>query len=248
MVGTCPSSVAYGQDIADLGVVTRTQQAMVNSIEYATLEDQARSKYAHDINAALVASVADDARDNAGDEPYQLDGYESSSTSSSDSLNLTWYTAKAEDAEDSDYEDAPAPEQPFQAEWEAAVKGRATEAKPPRFNIQELKPWEVMFADEKEFPTPQRGGTKTSFILLEYKSDAWFFKAETTKTQHGDSFRKIMVENGVHLLEYPRTVYTDGCGSMAIKMGINYIAIPPHSQSLNEAERIADRLWACARI
>ena len=41
------------------------------------------------------------------------------------------YTAKAEDAEDSDYEDARAPEQPFQAEWEAAVKGRASEAKPP---------------------------------------------------------------------------------------------------------------------
>ena len=58
--------MAYGQDIADLGVSARTQQAMVNSIEYATLEDQARSKYAHDINAALVASVADDARDNAG--------------------------------------------------------------------------------------------------------------------------------------------------------------------------------------
>ena len=48
-------------------------------------------------------------------------------------------------------------EQPFQPEWEAAIKGRATEAKPPRFDIQELKPWEVMFADEKEFSTPQRG-------------------------------------------------------------------------------------------
>jgi hypothetical protein len=35
---------------------------------------------------------------------------------------------------------------------------------------------------------------------------------------------------------------------MAISMGINYIAIPPHSQSLSAAERIADRLWACARI
>ena len=35
---------------------------------------------------------------------------------------------------------------------------------------------------------------------------------------------------------------------MAISMGINYITIPPQSQSLNEAERIADRLWACARI
>ena len=52
-----------------------------------------------------------------------------------------------------------------------------------------------MFADEKEFPTPQCGGTKTSFILLEMASDAWFFKAETSKAQHGDSFRKIMVEN-----------------------------------------------------
>ena len=138
----------------------------------------------------------------------------------------------------------------------AAVKGRATEAKPPRFNIEQLKPWEVMtvFADEKEFPAPQRGRTKTSFILLEMASDGWFFKAENSKTQHGDSFRKIMVENGVHLLDYPRVIYTDGCGSMvhvrdmAIGMGINYIAIPPHSQSLNEAERIADRLWACARI
>ena len=77
MVGnsTCPSSVAFGQDIADQGVKARTQQTMVNSLEYVTLEDQARSKYAHDINAALTASVADDARDNAGCEPYQLDGY-----------------------------------------------------------------------------------------------------------------------------------------------------------------------------
>ena len=47
MVGTCPSSVAYGQDIADLGVKAHTQQAMVNSFEYATLEDQAQSKYGY---------------------------------------------------------------------------------------------------------------------------------------------------------------------------------------------------------
>ena len=60
-----------------------------------------------------------------------------------------------------------------------------------------------MFADETEFPTPQRGGTKTSFILLEMASDGWCFKAETSKTQHGDSVRKIMVENEVHLLTYP---------------------------------------------
>ena len=85
---TCPSSVAFGQDNADLGVKARTQQAMVNSLEYGTLEDQARSKYDADINAALAASVT---RDNAGCESYQFDGYESSSTTSSDSLNQVWY-------------------------------------------------------------------------------------------------------------------------------------------------------------
>ena len=92
MVGnsTCPSSVAFGQDIADLGVTSHTQQAMVNSLEYATLEGQARSKYDADINAALTASVACEARDNAGCEPYAMDGYESSSTTSSDSLNQVW--------------------------------------------------------------------------------------------------------------------------------------------------------------
>ena len=155
MVGnrTCLSSVAFGQDIADLGVTARTQQAMVNSLEYKALEDQARSHH----EAAVNATLAWDARDNAGYEPYQSDGYESSSTTSSDSLNLTWYTAKAEDTEDVDYEDAPTDE-PDHSDWVAAIKGRASQSKPPRFNIDELKPWEIMFADEKEFPTPQRGG------------------------------------------------------------------------------------------
>ena len=62
-----------------------------------------------------------------------------------------------------------------------------------------------------------------------------------------------MITNGVHLLKYPRTVYSDGCGSMAhvrttaIRLGINHIYIPPRAQSLNEAERIADRAFAAAR-
>ena len=105
------------------------------------------------------------------------------SATSSDDTHLAWYTAKAEDTEDADYEDAPTDEPDHvHSDWVAAVKGRASESKPPRFNSQELEPWEIMFADEKEFPTPQRGGTKTSFILLEMKSDGWFFKAEHSKT------------------------------------------------------------------
>ena len=123
---TCPSSVAFGQDIADQEVVARTQQAMVNSLEYKTLEDQAR--FSHE--AAINATLAWDARDNAGNEPYQTDGYESSSTTSSDSLNQVWYTAKAEDEEDSDYEDA-STDEPSHSDWVADVKGRASESKSP---------------------------------------------------------------------------------------------------------------------
>ena len=76
---------------------------------------------------------------------------------------------------------------------------------------------------------------------------------DTNKKQHPESLAKIIIENGVHLLEYPRTVYTDGCGSMipvrarAIRLGLNATQIPPHEQSLNEAERIADRAWAIGR-
>ena len=34
----------------------------------------------------------------------------------------------------------------------------------------------------------------------------------------------------------------------AVRIGINAVQIPPHEQSLNEAERIADRAWAIGRI
>ena len=86
---TCPSSVAFGQEIADLGVVARTQQAMVNSLEYKTLvlEDQARSQHKAAVNATLA--MAWDARDNAGNEPYLTDRYDSSSTTTPDDTHLT---------------------------------------------------------------------------------------------------------------------------------------------------------------
>ena len=138
--------------------------------------------------------------------------------------------------------------------YKAPVAGREAVATPPRFNITELRPWETMFCDEKEYDTVQRGGITTSFVLIDVKSDAWFMKDGTSKKQHGDLFYEIMVENGVHLLNFPRTVYSDGCGSMvhvkemALRLGINYIRIPPREQRLNEAERVCDRAFAAARV
>ena len=136
----------------------------------------------------------------------------------------------------------------------AKEAGRTATAAPPRFDLLQIKPYEVMFGDEKEYDYPQRGGFKSAFVLQDLKSDAWFVENVYDKKSHGEAFEKIMIKNGVHLLEYPRTIYTDGCGSMvhvcdtAVRIGINHISIPPREQSLNEAERIADRAWAAARV
>jgi hypothetical protein len=35
--------------------------------------------------------------------------------------------------------------------------------------------------------------------------------------------------------------------TMANRMGIDHAFIPPHQQSLNEAEKVADQMWAAAR-
>ena len=190
------------------------------------------------------------------DMPYLVSDSDSLSdldSSDDDSEDGEWLIneLRAEELEDSDYDDEEVDltGTPFTA----AAPGRTAESKPPRFDVQNLRPWEVMFADEKSYETTQRGGYTTAFILLEMASDGWFKRDEVSKTQHGKSFESIMVENGVHNLDYNRTIYTDGCGSMqhvrstAIRMGINHIFIPPHSQSLNEAERVADRAWAVAR-
>ena len=161
---------------------------------------------------------------------------------------------EAEDSEDEDFHAAEGVYTDSDFKYVAPVPGRSMEAKPPRFDVPALRPFEVMFADEKAYDVIQRGGWKTSLMLLDLASDAWFKEDETTKTAHGDSFRKIMIQNGAHLLDYTRTVYTDGCGSMrhvrdsAIQIGMNHIFIPPYTQSLNEAERIADRAFAAARV
>ena len=58
---------------------------------------------------------------------------------------------------------------------------------------------------------------------------------------------------GIHKLPYSCRVYSDGCGSMnhvasmASMLSIDHQFIPPHQQSLNEVEKVADSTWADAR-
>ena len=114
--------------------------------------------------------------------------------------------------------------------------------KVPRFDLDKLRPFEVMFVDNKDYDDPVRGDYKTSLVFIDLKSQAKFKVDQKSKKENGKSFREIAVINGVHKLPYKCTVYSDGCGSMkhvkdsAIKMGIDYVKIPPRDQSLNEAE------------
>ena len=74
-----------------------------------------------------------------------------------------------------------------------------------------------------------------------------------SKKLNGTAFRQIVSPNGVHKVQYSCRVYSDGCGStvhvkhVAINMGIDHAYVPPHQQSLNEAEKLADRMFESAR-
>ena len=123
----------------------------------------------------------------------------------------------------------------------------------PRFDIYKLRPFEVMFCDNKDFPCSVRGGAITAFIFIDYLSRAKCKVDLRSKQLNGLAFRRIIAKLGIHKLPYPCRIFTDGCGSMAhvelaaSLMGIDHQYIPPHQQSLNEAEKVADTCWASAR-
>jgi len=110
-----------------------------------------------------------------------------------------------------------------------------------------------MFVDNKDYDDPVRGDYKTSLVFIDLKSQAKFKVDQRSKKENGKSFRQIAVMNGVHKLPCKCTVCSDGCGSMkhvkdsAIKMGTNCVKIPPRDQSLNEAEKVCNFMWAAAR-
>lgn len=128
--------------------------------------------------------------------------------------------------------------------------GRALGTQPvPRFDLDKLRPFEVMFVDNKDYEHDVRGGWKYTLGLVCIKSTARFKVDIVKKTENGLAFRRMAVLNGVQKLPYHCRVYSDGCGSMmhvevaAVMLGIDHAYIPPHEQSLNEAEKIFLNTW-----
>jgi hypothetical protein len=138
--------------------------------------------------------------------------------------------------------------------YKAPTAGRELGVQPvPRFDMYKLQPFELMFVDNKDYDFPIRGGAKMALIFIDFKTR---FKTKvdlTSKVNNGNAFAQIISMTGAHKLDYSCRVLTDGCGSMAhvktmaTRMGIDHAYIPPHQQSLNEAEKVADQMWAAAR-
>ena len=156
--------------------------------------------------------------------------------------------------DDSDHESDDESTDPIKdIEYISPVIGRAMGQQPvPRFDLDKLRPFEAMFADNKDYLRYIRGGKKTAFFIYDMKSCASMKVDLVRKADNGLAFREIVATNGIHKLPYSCTIYTDGCGSMvhvevaATLMGLNHVYIPPREQSLNIAEKVCLDMWDAA--
>ena len=155
---------------------------------------------------------------------------------------------------DSDPGDEPGREFELDSEYVAPVAGRELGVQSvPRFDLYKLKPMELMFVDSKDYAFPVRGGATSTLVFVDYKTRIKLKLDVSSKINNGQAFARMVCATGAHKFDYPCRVMTDGCGSMvhvretASRMGIDHAYTPPHQQSLNEAEKVADQMWAAAR-
>ena len=155
--------------------------------------------------------------------------------------------------DDDDHDDGDEPESVDGIEYISPVAGRSLGIQPvPRFDLEKIRPFEVIFCDNKDYDVPVRGGRQVAFLVYDYKTTAKFKVDLFSKKDNGRALREIVALNGIHKLPYQCHVYSDGCGSMAhvelaaVLLGLDHSYIPPHEQSLNEAEKICNVSWAAA--
>jgi len=84
-----------------------------------------------------------------------------------------------------------------------------------RYDVTKLKPFEVMYVDNKNYPCTVRGGNLVAFVLVDLRTFAIFKVDVTNKARNGRALREILSSEGVHKLPYKCTVYADNCGSMS---------------------------------
>jgi len=151
---------------------------------------------------------------------------------------------------------------PIVSEAELAAQGNfraSTKGKPPklaaRFDIDKLRPGEVVFVDCKPYPVKVKGGDVSCFFAIDAKTLRECVVDVRSKRAAGLAVQQVIVHWGMHQLahEYQCTIFSDGCGSMqhvekmCYQMGIDYVPIPVDDQSLNLAETGLHRVFDAAR-
>ena len=138
-------------------------------------------------------------------------------------------------------------------EYQAEEFGRVYSKGIPKHDISTLRPFEIVFCDNKDYDCPQRGGHTTALVFVCLKTLAKHKVDLVRKVDNGRAAQQYFVMNGMHKLPYKCTVYSDGCGSMAhvaaaaIRMGIDHLNIPPHDHALNLAEYAQKQMWEIGR-
>ena len=140
-----------------------------------------------------------------------------------------------------------------EVEYQAEEFGRVYSKGIPRHDISKIRPFEIVFCDNKDYDCPQRGGHTTALVFVCLKTLAKHKVDLVRKAYNGRAAQQYFVMNGMHKLPYKCTVYSDGCGSMAhvaaaaIRMGIDHLNIPPHDHALNLAEYAQKQMWEIGR-
>ena len=67
-----------------------------------------------------------------------------------------------------------------------------------RFDLYKMKPFEVMFADNKDYPGYVCGGFKTIFLFVDYKTRAKYKVGLRSKTENGTAFSRVVSLFGIH--------------------------------------------------
>ena len=116
-----------------------------------------------------------------------------------------------------------------------------------------LRPFEVLFVDNKDYPGPVVGGKITMFIIVCASTTAAFKIDVRKKSANGLALRAFVHQWGITKLPYKCTVYSDNCGSMQLvrdmahnELGMAHEWTPPYDQSVNPAEKAIDFIMGAA--
>jgi hypothetical protein len=133
-----------------------------------------------------------------------------------------------------------------------------TGSKPPstpqskgRFDLDNLRPGELISLDLKKYSIPVRGGYTQALIATDHKSGAaWAFDIKrSTKAETDTAVTALRADWQLHKLGYTVTFMTDGDGSMtnvrdkAKEFGFNWKPIPVDDQSLSDCEQSIRHIW-----